>query len=164
MIQEAIRFLIPLAALFINCCFFIVAFRAITRHDLLKSVVSGFVAGVVVLVLVDFLLDAGVWGLLEDLFIYSMLSYGYFHFVNLSESARRIRLLREMEEARLGLTEAQILGRYNAAEILNRRLERLLSTGQIKEQNGRLFIANPVMLISARIVLFLKAFLLGNKS
>lgn len=162
MMQEAVRFLTPLTALFINCCFFIVAFRAITRQDLLKSIVSGFVAGVIVLVLIDLLLGAGVWGTLEDIFVYCMLSYGYFHFVNLSESARRIRLLREMEEARLGLTEAQILGRYNAAEIVNRRLGRLLSTGQIKEQGGRLFIANPVMLISARIILFLKTFLLGK--
>lgn len=156
MMQEAIHFMTPLAALFINCCFFIVAFRTIARHDLLKSIVSGFVAGAVVLFLSG--------PVLENFFIYAMLSYGYFHFVNLSESARRIRLLREIEEAGSGLTEAQILGRYNADEILNRRMKRLLSTGQIKERDGRLFIANPVMLISARIVLFLKIFLLENKS
>lgn len=156
MTQEAARSVVPLLGLFFNACCFVVGYRFVVRRGLLKALVLGFAAGAAVL------FAAG--GSIEDFFVYAMLSYGYFHFVNLGESARRVRLLREMEAAGAGLTAGEVFKRYNAREILDRRLERLLGSGQVKERDGRLFISNPVMLLSARIIRSLKGLLLGSDS
>jgi hypothetical protein len=51
---------------------------------------------------------------LTNVVIYFALSYCYFHFVNLGETARRIRMLRELYASHEGLTVGEILDRYNA--------------------------------------------------
>ena len=43
---------------------------------------------------------------------YGVLSFGYFHFINLGETARRIRIIREIDAAGRPLTREVILDRY----------------------------------------------------
>jgi hypothetical protein len=95
---------------------------------------------------------------------YSALGYCYFHFVNLGETARRIRLLRELSESKNGLSVNEILERYNAKEIIENRLNRLLKSGQVVYKNNRYYIGKPVMLFMSKMILFAKRFILGKSS
>jgi len=105
------------------------------------------------------------WGyLICNALIYACLSYNYFHFVNLGETARRIRIIREIYDSPNGLTKEEILQRYNAREILGLRMGRLLSKGQIHLKEGRYFINNPTMLAISNIIIFLKKAILGKVS
>jgi len=99
-----------------------------------------------------------------NLLIYACLSYNYFHFINLGETARRIRIIREIHESPNGLTKEEILQRYNAKEILELRMGRLLSKGQVSLENDRYHINNPTMLAISNIIIFLKKKLLGKES
>lgn len=87
----------------------------------------------------------------------------YFNFINLGETARRIRLLSELYNCRVGLTYPEIIQRYNAKEVLNRRVLRLLNNGQIVYRDGRYFTANPSVLIISQGIFWMKQFLLGRK-
>ena len=99
-----------------------------------------------------------------NLLVYSALSYCYFHFINLCLTARRIRLVRDLFGAPGGLTLAQILESYNARDMVKKRVQRLLGSGQIVEQNGRYFVGKPVILFAARIMVILKFIFLGKGS
>lgn len=89
---------------------------------------------------------------------YFALVYWYvFGFYNLGESARRIRLLIELQAAgERGLTLTQILAAYNARMIVDTRLGRLLAGGQVVERDGRYFIGKPLMLYGAKALVLLK--------
>ncbi len=55
-----------------------------------------------------------------------------------SETSIRIRVVREIFEGEAhGLSHTELLGRYNAKMVLERRLERLLRSGEIIERNGK---------------------------
>jgi hypothetical protein len=104
---------------------------------------------------------ATVWGL-------TYLSFAYFYvfgFYNLGESARRIRLLIELYGAgEQGMTLNELLTAYNARMIVEARLERLLSGGQIVRRKDRYFVAHPHMLYGAKALVQLKRLYLGADS
>lgn len=100
--------------------------------------------------------------LVANLLIYSALGYGYFHFINLGETARRIRILRELYKASEGLAADEILARYNAQQIVTMRISRLLRNGQIVEHAGRYVVGKPLMLFIARSMAWLKRLLIGK--
>lgn len=113
------------------------------------------------------LASAGVWDTAAVwLTTYLLLTYCYvIGFFNLGESARRIRLLIELHGAGpSGMTMEDILARYNAPMIVTIRLQRMLAGGQIREQHGAYFIASPIMLIAARLLVWLKIVYLGARS
>ena len=97
-----------------------------------------------------------------NVILYGSLGYGYFHFLNLGETARRIRILREIESAPEGLSHQEILQRYSAAAIVERRLGRLLTTGQIVLRDGRYHVARKEVVRMARLVRLLRLSLLGR--
>jgi len=90
--------------------------------------------------------------LLCDLLIYCVLAYCYFHFVNLAETARRIRILTELINFPSRLTEKDILSLYNADQVIENRLLRLLSGKQIIKVNDRYFICRPIALWIAQLL------------
>lgn len=104
---------------------------------------------------------AAVWVL-----TYLCLVYFYvFGFYNLSESARRIRLLIELYAAgNQGMTIEEILAAYNARMIVEIRVQRLLSGRQIVERGGRYFIGVPLMLYAAKLAAFVRALFLVGES
>jgi hypothetical protein len=64
-------------------------------------------------------------------------SYIGFHLDNMAETARRIRLLRELQAAP-GLTREALLAAYPPQEVFELRIRRLKLAGQCVEENGRL--------------------------
>jgi hypothetical protein len=64
-------------------------------------------------------------------------SYIGFHLDNMAETARRVRLLRELDAAR-GLTREALLAAYPPQEVFDLRIRRLTLAGQCVEENGRL--------------------------
>ena len=65
-------------------------------------------------------------------------SYIGFHLDNMAETARRIRILRELEESPGGLTREAIIAAYPPQEVFERRIGRLKRAGQCIEEDGRL--------------------------
>ena len=101
---------------------------------------------------------------IANIIIYCCLGYCYFHFVNLSVTARRIRLLRLIYSHDKGLTYPEILRMYNGKKMIDNRIERLIGSGQIKKNGNRYFIANPTMLLISKIILLLKLIVIGKRS
>jgi hypothetical protein len=82
---------------------------------------------------------------------YVSIAYSYFHLFNMSETARRIRLLRELlRQGPLG--SEQLLSLYRGEEIMSRRIERLLESSQLTEQSGRYLVRSRLLLRAARMV------------
>lgn len=94
---------------------------------------------------------------------YTVLGYCHFHFVNLGETARRIRLLWELRAAGGTLSRNDLLARYSAHEIVEKRLSRLLGTGQIVRRGDRFFAGGPAVATMAVCMVWLKVLLLGRK-
>ena len=87
---------------------------------------------------------------------YVAMSYCYFHFVNLGETARRIRLLREISCFSSPPTVSQLIERYGPSEIYARRIQRLLQNQQIKIIDGSYVLGKPGMSLISRIMLTLR--------
>ena len=146
-------------------------FRFFPSVGLLKSELIGFIAGMVVMGVIDFM-GLGWAGnfkeiaaiLATNLITYLSLAYCYFNFINLGETARRIRIIRELYDAPKSLSLEEILERYNAKHILQMRIDRLINNKQLIYKNGRYYIGNPIMLFIAKIIVAMKIVLLGKKS
>jgi hypothetical protein len=150
--------LLPVFGLLINVLVQVAVLRA--RGSLLRSVLAGFAAGLVPVVYFSGLTAR----LPADILCYGAFGYCYFHFINLGETARRIRLVREIYASSEGLSEAEILQLYNSREILAVRMARLLSSGQIVLRDGRYFTGRPAILLMAKAIAFLKLLIIGKKS
>lgn len=146
--------------------------RYITGFGLLKSIFVGFVFGICSLIFIELYclsqaplsLLGNVSSIFVNVITYSALGYGYFHFINLGETARRIRILRELYDSKEGFSMEEIINRYNAEEIVDRRIDRLVNNGQIIFRNGKFYIGRPSMLYIARIIVILKLLFLGKRS
>ncbi len=162
----------PILGLFVNTLVQILACRLIKSVGLLKSVVLGFVIGFATVMacgiasyqtaMPDVMELIGQSAL--NLLTYVALGYGYFHFINLGETARRIRILRELLESKDGLTLEAILERYNASGIIKARLQRMHNNKQIVLRQGRYFIGKPSLLYIAKTIVLLKWILLSRQS
>ncbi len=85
------------------------------------------------------------------LIVYACIAYSYFHLFNLSETARRIRILRELHAAG-SLTAAEISRLYSPTLVLEVRLDRLVAAGQLKLRGGRYVNAGRLLRVAARAV------------
>ena len=160
--------LIAALAVVANMVAQIAAYRLLrTSGRLFKSQVAGALIGALVLA---GLLGRGAEGSLSadiataDALLYACFCYVYFHWNNMGETARRIRMLRELAQAQEGLAFAELVRRYSAREILERRLERLSAAGQIREADGRLVLTSRTVLLSARLVGLAKEVVFGGRS
>ncbi len=162
--------LIPLLGLLVNAAAQVSLYRVRPDKGLLASIFGAFAVGFFALVLCALILygqaDKKDFSaqLVLDVLIYALLSYCYFHFLNLGETARRIRILRELAEAPAGLTTGELLRRYNAREILERRISRLTKSGQIVLKNGRYYIKGHTVLLMAKIMGFMETAMLARES
>jgi hypothetical protein len=146
----------------------IMAYRLLRAEGkLFKSQVAGTLIGGLVLA---WLLSTGPGASFSadvataDALLYAGFCYVYFHWNNMGETARRIRMLRELAAAPEGLTFEEMVERYSAQEILERRLERLSAAGQISETDGRLVLTSGTILLSARLVGLAKQIIFGGRS
>jgi len=132
-------------------------FRIFPSGGMFRALLAGFFVGCGVLAVTSWVLGApSVWNHLSNGAIYLCFSYVYFHWNNMGETARRIRLVTELRQAPRGLSRAEILVRYGQREIIDRRLKRLLESRQIKEVDARYHLDNPSVLAMARIMAFAK--------
>lgn len=161
----------PVVGLVINVGTQVVGFRYVRRWGLLRWVFSGFVGGFAALLAVEmgyaFSAQAGLLESIGEIALsamtYTALGYCYFHFINLGETARRIRILTELWESGDGLSRNEILERYDASHIVDVRLQRMINKKQIIVQNGRYYIGKPIMLYMARAIVIMKLVLLGRR-
>lgn len=169
----SIKVMSPVIALMINVTVQILSLRYVPRMGLLKAVFFGFAFGFFTLLALNVSLLLYPAGSLEDTLctfianslIYAALGYCYFHFVNLGETARRIRILRELYDSEnKALSMAEILKRYNAKDIVEVRLNRLLGSRQVVFDKERYYIGKPVVLLMAKIMMTIKFILIGKKS
>lgn len=91
------------------------------------------------------------WAVIYSLIVYNALAYSYFHVFNMSETARRIRILYEIYTSKQ-LRMSDMAPLYNANDMLNSRLERLLSTRQIKLSHDRYLLDRRFLYYAARVV------------
>lgn len=77
-----------------------------------------------------------------------MFGYSYFHFFNMSETARRIRILVEYVA---GIPASH--SGYDKDKIFGNRITRMHETGLIVEENGRLHAKNGPVLWAAYVIL-----------
>lgn len=157
--MTALQALSPAVALAVNCAVQVLLCRR--SGALLKSVYLGFAAGLsACAVLSGFSADS-----FAAVITYGALGYCYFHFINLGETARRIRIVRELDEAGpAGLTREELLSRYNAAKMLDARFARLVNNSQVIEKEGRYYLGKPAVLYMAKTLLFMKKVLLGRSA
>jgi len=128
--------------------------------SLLKSVYGGFLLGALFVCGADLQAGASFALFAADGLCFCALGYGFFHFVNMGETARRIRLLLELRENG-PLPEAELLRRYPASEILDARLGRLLRNGQVRLSEGRYAVGAPAVLFMERALTGMKKIFLG---
>ena len=147
----------PAIALAANCVIQILICRK--SKLLLKSVYIGFLGGLAVCAW----LNGSPADILTRVITYGALSYCYFHFINLGETARRIRILREINDTMpQGLSEGELLLKYNTKTILAARFNRLLNNSQVISRGGRYYLKKSAVLYMALILLFFKRLLLGR--
>lgn len=91
------------------------------------------------------------WAVIYSLIVYNALAYSYFHVFNMSETARRIRILYEIYISKQ-LKVSDMAPLYNANDMLNSRLERLLLTRQIKLSHDNYLLDHRLLYYAARIV------------
>lgn len=167
--DSAIHFLTPIAGFALNVAVQLLSVRIIPGLGVLRSVFTGFGAGGLGVLCAETLLsNGGTVGTIAmtaaNLMIYGSLGYCYFHFINLGITARRIRILRELYMSGNGLTLEELLKRYNAGDMVNTRLERLLGSGQVVLKDNRYHIGKPVMLFMSRTIVAMKMIVLGKRS
>jgi hypothetical protein len=83
--------------------------------------------------------------------VYTCIAYSYFHLFNMSETARRIRILRELHAAG-SLTAEEISRLYSGASVLEARFDRLLATGQLEARADRFVRAGRFLYVAAGLV------------
>jgi len=91
--------------------------------------------------------------------------FGYFSFLNLNQASLRVRIMKELLTAGGPLALEDLLKRYNAQQILDARLDRLLEGGQISQKRG-VFLsgARSDFLSLARLLDLLKLVVTGRKT
>jgi hypothetical protein len=161
----------PLLGLLTNVVVQLSRCRHSRKGGLLRSVFEGFVSGYVAVLAVEgaYCFSATL-DLVECLgqitlstITYVALGYGYFHFINLGETGRRVRILRELWESQDGLSVGELLTRYNASGIFGIRLQRMINNEQIQLRDNRYYIGKPVMLYMAKAMVMMKLILLKKR-
>lgn len=95
------------------------------------------------------------WSTIYIYIIYCLFSYVYFHIFNMSETARRIRILLEIYKT--GTVEKELLTRnYSSEDMLINRLKRLTSLRQLCLRGDKYVIKNKLLLFPARVVFALR--------
>ncbi|HEY4499711.1 MAG TPA: hypothetical protein VJH70_01055 [Candidatus Paceibacterota bacterium] len=84
--------------------------------------------------------------------VYSSFSYTYFHFFNMSETARRIKILYEINRTGF-LKEKEILCLYKTSDIVQKRLVRLLDMREIALEAGRYKLQSHLLLAVAILLI-----------
>lgn len=134
--------------------------RCFQAGGIYRSMVAGFIAGAALLIASSLVWhDRSIGAHVADFGMYVCFAYIYFHWNNMGETGRRVRLLIELANAPAGLTRRQLLARYGAKEIVDRRISRLLESRQVIASGSRLRLGNPSVLAMTRLIGLVKRIL-----
>ena len=142
--------LVPLVAILANMAAQVAVYRLWnTEGRLFRSQMAGAVTGLAVLVVLSVSVrgpgTSAADSATANALIYLAFCYVYFHWNNMGETARRIRLLRELHDTPQGLTDAELHARYPAREILEHRLRRLLVEARNDKAERRAHLARRLL-------------------
>jgi len=153
-------FFVLLATPFIILSIQIILFKMRPRSSpqvlTIKSIIIGFLPSFSLIWIFVYYgkytpLSSKIWGCIYCFIVYSAFGYSYFHFFNMSETARRIRIMHEINHASI-LTEEEIINKYQISNIVNNRFQRLIELKQIRLLDGSYSI-NKKYLYYAAIIL-----------
>jgi hypothetical protein len=144
----------------VNMVALIVWFRAFRASGLYRAMLAGFVLGTATLIISSIpFIDRSIFWHALNLTIYLSFSGTYFHWCNMGETARRIRLITELGASQDGMTRIELLARYSGKEIVDRRLERMVESQQLRQIGQRYQMDNGSFLVMARVVALFKLLL-----
>ncbi len=95
------------------------------------------------------------WSGIYLFLIYSLFGYVYFHLFNMSETARRVRILAEINKTGIFKKE-DLIERYLPSDMISNRLERLVALGELKLLGDRYLIGRGIFILPAKIVFSLR--------
>ena len=102
------------------------------------------------------------WSGLYLYIIYTLAGYVYFHIFNMSETARRIKILSEI--AKTGQFNKEDLSKdYTAREIVLNRLKRLIALGELRFIEDKYYIGRGTFVLLARMVFSLRNILFPSR-
>ncbi len=133
--------------------------RLLPHQGTYRSFAAGSVAGLAALAALSATMHASAASHLVNLTIYLCFVYVFFHFNNMGETARRIRLIGELLDEPNGLTYVELVARYNAREIIDRRIDRMVGSGQLRIEGERFVAAQSSFLMMAHCMRLLKRIL-----
>jgi len=141
--NNALLALVPVLGMMINILAHLIVSRFSQGRGQIKCLILGFVFGLMGVVILPL---AACYGQINDLdfaayllsgcIAYSALAYVYFHFININIASLRIRILQEVIDCPSGLTQEGILSYYNVEQMLDNRIDRLVSSNQLVEKQG----------------------------
>lgn len=99
--------------------------------------------------LVDF--QERFWGVLYALLVYGGLAFSYFQTFAMTETARRIRILRELY-SRGRVTLRELESEYSGANMLAVRLERMVALNQLTQRQDRYWVKGRLLLGVGKIM------------
>jgi len=90
-------------------------------------------------------------GIVYVLLTYQAIGFCYFHLLNATETSLSIHILMEMLSE--GSISVEKLRRnYSPKEIIEARIDRMVSLGQMEERNGRFVLGNRTILWSGKMI------------
>jgi hypothetical protein len=96
---------------------------------------------------------------------YSFLGFCFFNVINLNVSSLRIRIIREIYGQRpLAVPSAVIKAKYSVSDMLDARLLRLESGGQLRRVSGRYYLRRGAVVHIAHFFSSLRSLLFGDKA
>jgi len=102
-----------------------------------------------------YLLNNNFLAIVYGFIVYNLLGYSYFHVFNISETARRIKILTEIKKNG-ALSQEELTKYYESDFMVKIRLQRLTELNQIKKIGEKYFIKGRILLFGAIMVNFLK--------
>ena len=109
-------------------------------------------------IFIFYFLNRSFFAVVYAFLVYNSLGYAYFHFFNMSETARRIKILLEIKKNKALIIE-NLVQDYQSDFMIKTRLQRLIELNQIKLINGKYFIKGKILLFAAIMVNCLKKIL-----
>jgi hypothetical protein len=127
------------------------------------SILSGLTAGLAAFwyIVPEGILNASVWA---SLCSYLALSFCYWAFINLNLTSLRIRLVRELlKEKGYALSTDKIMQRYSPQELVDRRIERLEKSNQIKRSGDKWILLSKKLMFIILTITVLRKLIMPQK-
>lgn len=162
----------PFAALAVMVIVQGVLMRVARRKAFYRSVIAGFLAGLVALAACQLtvahhlgeLQQRNVLLLAANPAVYLGLAYAFFNFINLGQSSIRIRVFRECLHRGGFIRNDELRAIYDEDAIRDGRLDRLVRGGHISLDKGRWRLANSRLVPVAVAIAAIKRLVLGRTS